>query len=394
MTLKDLLRKKDRVRADDTVPSHHGGLAPPSTAPEVSRITFMRTTTNTQERISPPAYPGDNEKPPRLLPVPGRQDENQKRLSIFRRPSQLAPDGRGAARNDKRLSERLHLSRPRANSSLVNLPSNLPAITVEVARSTEEQAEWEKRATALAKGTLISKGDGLGREAARSPSPSVSDEPGDNNIQEAIRLHESGDLERSTEMFSKLADPNGANNALSQVLYGLALRHGWGCQPNQELAVTYLSLAAANSAEIESLALAAGMKKGGAAKGELVLAMFELANSFRHGWGVKKDPAAARQYYETAANLGDTDAMNEAAWCYLDGFGGKKDKVRDLNLGNRVLHGAPESHLADGACSYAATASLFGQQWKANHAHAHQFKAAQFLRLAEEKGNKTIGNSW
>ncbi|KAK7563558.1 hypothetical protein IWX49DRAFT_331562 [Phyllosticta citricarpa] len=348
MTLKDLLRKKDRVRADDTVPSHHGGLAPPSTAPEVSRITFMRTTTNTQERISPPAYPGDNEKPPRLLPVPGRQDENQKRLSIFRRPSQLAPDGRGAARNDKRLSERLHLSRPRANSSLVNLPSNLPAITVEVARSTEEQAEWEKRATALAKGTLISKGDGLGREAARSPSPSVSDEPGDNNIQEAIRLHESGDLERSTEMFSKLADPNGANNALSQVLYGLALRHGWGCQPNQELAVTYLSLAAANSAEIESLALAAGMKKGGAAKGELVLAMFELANSFRHGWGVKKDPAAARQYYETAANLGDTDAMNEAAWCYLDGFGGKKDK----------------------------------------------FKAAQFLRLAEEKGNKTIGNSW
>ncbi|KAK7540657.1 uncharacterized protein J3D65DRAFT_246711 [Phyllosticta citribraziliensis] len=343
MTLKDLLRKKDRMRADDTVPSHHG-LAPPG-PPEV---TIIRTTTTMQERISPPSYPGDDEKSPRLLSIPGKQNENQRRLSIFRRPSQLAPDGRGAARNDKRLSERLHLSRPRANSSLVNLPSNLPAISVEVARSTEEQAEWEQRATALARGTLISKGDGLGRETARSPSPSVSDEPGDNNIQEAIRLHESGDLERSTEMFSKLANPNGANNALSQVLYGLALRHGWGCQPNQELAVTYLSYAAANSAEIESLALAAGMKKGGAAKGELVLAMFELANSFRHGWGVKKDPAAARQYYETAANLGDTDAMNEVAWCYLDGFGGKKDK----------------------------------------------FKAAQFLRLAEEKGNKTIGNSW
>lgn len=40
-----------------------------------------------------------------------------------------------------------------------------------------------------------------------------------------------------------------------------------------------------------------------------------------------KDPVAARQYFETAANLGDTDAMNEAAWCYLEGFGGKKDKV-------------------------------------------------------------------
>lgn len=92
--------------------------------------------------------------------------------------------------------------------------------------------------------------------------------------------------------------------------------------------MTYLSAAASNSASIESQALQAGMKKGGAAKGELVLAIFELGNCFRNGWGVKKDPAAARQYFETAANLGDTDAMNEVAWCYLEGFGGKKDKVR------------------------------------------------------------------
>jgi TPR repeat protein len=89
----------------------------------------------------------------------------------------------------------------------------------------------------------------------------------------------------------------------------------------------YLSAAASNSASIEAQALEAGLKKGGAAKGELVLAIFELGNCFRNGWGVKKDPAAARQYFETAANLGDTDAMNEVAWCYLEGFGGKKDKV-------------------------------------------------------------------
>ena len=55
--------------------------------------------------------------------------------------------------------------------------------------------------------------------------------------------------------------------------------------------------------------------------------MYELANSFRHGWGVEKDPVAARSYYETAANLGDTDAMNEVARCYEEGFGGKKDRV-------------------------------------------------------------------
>lgn len=109
------------------------------------------------------------------------------------------------------------------------------------------------------------------------------------------------------------------------------LRHGWGIPQNTSLAITYLSQAASNSADIESQALAAGMKKGGAAKGELVLAIYELANSFRHGWGVQKDPLAARSYYETAANLGDTDAMNEVARCYEEGFGGKKDKVSGLN---------------------------------------------------------------
>lgn len=75
-----------------------------------------------------------------------------------------------------------------------------------------------------------------------------------------------------------------------------------------------------------------------------------------------------RQYYETAANLGDTgessqvlgggagsfmipnrhmkltrlpriDAMNEVAWCYLEGFGCKKDKVSifPLSSSRRLL---------------------------------------------------------
>lgn len=59
--------------------------------------------------------------------------------------------------------------------------------------------------------------------------------------------------------------------------------------------MTYLSAAASNAAVVENLALQAGLKKGGAAKGELVLAIFELANCFRHGWGIPKDPIAAKQ---------------------------------------------------------------------------------------------------
>ena len=91
------------------------------------------------------------------------------------------------------------------------------------------------------------------------------------------------------------------------------------------------------------------MKKGGAAKGELVLAMYELANSFRHGWGVEMDPVAARSYYETAANLGDTDAMNEVARCYEEGFGGKKDKVRFLGRPIRQCQRLVLGMLWDGA---------------------------------------------
>lgn len=80
-------------------------------------------------------------------------------------------------------------------------------------------------------------------------------------------------------------------------------RHGWGCTPDPEGAVHYLSAAASNAASVEQMALQAGLKKGGAAKGELVLAIFELANCFRHGWGIHKDPIAAKQvsdlYHDT-----------------------------------------------------------------------------------------------
>lgn len=44
------------------------------------------------------------------------------------------------------------------------------------------------------------------------------------NIYTDVVLRWYTDLARSTQMFGTLADPDGANNALSQVLYGLALR--------------------------------------------------------------------------------------------------------------------------------------------------------------------------
>lgn len=362
MPLRDILKKKDKVEHDDV----HGA----SGLPTVDGFTFVRTDTHTEEIIAPPAFDED---------IATEEDAHgagrPKVLSRFRKGSNTSTKSHnstsgvednaveaGSSPNRKRgLSQRLHLtpkSRASSHSSVI-VPSDLPSISDDFNAPVEEkEARWEERATILAQGSPLPKPEPkledeppqlalshLSIEAQglkTRPSMrqrSVSDVKSDETIQEAIHLHESGDLEQSTKMFGRLAE-NG--NVLSQVLYGLALRHGWGCQPDPTRAITYLSAAASNSAAIEEQALKAGMKKGGAAKGELVLAIFELANCFRNGWGIQKDPVAARQYYETAANLGDTDAMSEAAWCYMEGFGGKKDKVsHDLSLPRFRMSGWP-----------------------------------------------------
>lgn len=342
MKLKDIIKRKDKSQAAPSLPAQQQS---------TSEIKFVRSDTFSQETLQPPNFggPGSN---------PGNQqlkDFGQSRHSFdvsshSRSNHELSP---GREKGERRLSHRLHLGRSSrsGSTSSVHVPANLPSIENDSSDAQEREAQWEKRATILAQGVpnIQSPTSPGFDQRPRSPSVcGVNNSEGDVNIQEAIRLHENGELSKSTEMFGKLANPDGANNALSQVLYGLALRHGWGCNPDPERAVTYLSAAAANSASVEAEALNAGLKKGGAAKGELVLAIFELANCFRYAWGVTKDPVAARQYYETAANLGDVDAMNEAAWCFEEGFGGKKNK----------------------------------------------YTAAKYYRLAEENGSKTLGNSW
>lgn len=377
MPLLDLLKKKDKVGGNDA----HSPRADPEVGPV---FTFTTSDTQTEEVISSPSFPSSEAS---LQPSVGKPNNESRTSRLFRgRPRSISPESgnsgtSGASvssrisdrspsrpvQNGKKISERFGLRKHEVGSS--HVPSDLPEITVEEAAADGKGAEvqWEKRATMLAQQNERS----ISRPGSSSGSPpgSRNRNPGeipgaispgrntsgvvasrtvDDDLQEAIRLHEEGHLEEATKLFARLADPNGANNALSQVLYGLALRHGWGCQANPAEAVTYLSAAASNAAAIEELALQSGKMKGGAAKGELVIAIYELANCFRNGWGVKVDPTAAQKYYQTAAELGDTDSMNEVARCYLEGFGCKKDKYR----------------------------------------------AAYYLRKAENAGVKTLGNSW
>ncbi|KAG4437687.1 hypothetical protein IFR05_006849 [Cadophora sp. M221] len=365
MPLRDILKKKEKVEQQRDAPSPTPAPAPDFEPPT---FTFMRSDTHTQEIISPPTFSSqDSSSPPSFIDGPSESKTSRlfkgrsRSASINSQASASSSKSKNA--NPKRLSQRLHLRKSEPTSESV--PSNLPEIRVPEGEDGEaRESQWEKRATMLARkneetrsrpttpmggsATDLGSFQDLNISGGSREKAVVSTKQADDNIQEAIRLHEASELETSTKMFGRLADPNGENNALSQVMYGLALRHGWGCTPDPEEAVKYLSAAAANAASVEDQALQAGMKKGGAAKGELVLAIFELANCFRHGWGVQVDKFAAKQYYETAANLGDTDAMNEVAWCYVEGFGCKKDK----------------------------------------------FAAARYYRLAEAGGSKTLGNTW
>ena len=372
--LKDLLKKREKIAKQQETSRE--------VLVEVPEFTFKRTTTNTEEIIQPPSYPGDEQVPDgtkeKSTPTTDKKQGERRHHLGFRKASSSSVASKASTVDDaetekaatqalpirpgtaRKLSERLHLHRERSRSTSelsTNLPEDLPEPPLAVALTAHDEesgnaeqvkeakaqreAQWEKRATLLARSNplLESQQPDAVSEKSHAPSTNISSPPTDDNIHEAIRLHESGVLAESTSMFGRLASPTNTNNALAQVLYGLALRHGWGVPPNPTLAIHFLSLAAANSASIEEQALlASGMQQGGAAKGELVLAIFELANCFRFGWGVKRDAVAARQYYETAANLGDADAMEEVAWCLLEGFGGGRDKVSGLGGYCQICH--------------------------------------------------------
>ena len=312
MPLRDLLKKKDDIK-NDAVPPITAAPLPTADQDSPPEFTFLRSDTNTQELIKPPNFPGDR--------PPSSSDDHypSKRFSRLRSSSNAS---QASHKSERRLSQRLRLSSHSRTSSQssVNVPLDLPDIQDVGVHGEDREAQWEERATILARenpnnrpmtlgmgsrpttpGTnAVQHSARLGEKSERGRS--ISDAKSDDDIQEAIRLHEAGDLLDSTAMFGRLAD----NNAMAQILYGLALRHGWGIDPNPELAIAYLSRAASSSASVESDALQKGARKGGAAKGELVLAIYELANSFRHGWGVGQDPVAARKCtYDPSTTLID-----------------------------------------------------------------------------------------
>ncbi|CAG8529590.1 16899_t:CDS:2 [Funneliformis mosseae] len=205
-------------------------------------------------------------------------------------------------------------SNPLISSQLINRQKNIPSINISIPPFTPVD----------------------------QPSPTTRQNQADEFIRQAIQYHEANELEKATYYFKLAADKD---SPLGLFLYGIALRHGWGCKPNPKLAVRFLQKAAESAVHDLHTTMAANPS---IARHELVLAIYELGVCFRHGWGVPKNKQTAAYYFEIAASFGDPDAQNDIGFCYANGEGVKKDMK----------------------------------------------KAAKFYRSAAAQGASILGNSW
>jgi TPR repeat protein len=161
----------------------------------------------------------------------------------------------------------------------------------------------------------------------RSPTPSASP-AGSRTAQEFLQLgiahHEADRLPESAAAFERAATLDGGCG-VGMLMWGLALRHGWGCTKNEKSGFKWLRRAAEHAvSDLESA------RKGGAIDGavetELVLAIYEVGQCFFHGWGIPKDQKMGVSYYAVAARMGDADAQMDLGFCLANGKGVKKDR--------------------------------------------------------------------
>ncbi|KAI6133893.1 hypothetical protein EV401DRAFT_1585708 [Pisolithus croceorrhizus] len=156
-------------------------------------------------------------------------------------------------------------------------------------------------------------------------APSTQSQTPFDYLQLGIQYHESNRLKDSAWYFEKSATEQGGCG-VGMLMWGLALRHGWGCKKDEKCGFKWLAKAAESAvADLERARQGRGFDAK-AVKEELVIAIYEVGQCFFQGWGVRKDQKMAVSYYRVAANLGDVDAQQDLAFCLANGKGCKKDK--------------------------------------------------------------------
>ncbi|KAJ1310745.1 hypothetical protein OPQ81_009267 [Rhizoctonia solani] len=160
------------------------------------------------------------------------------------------------------------------------------------------------------------------QQASRSGSPNKPVSAAQQALQMGISAHEQNNLRESARYFERSATIEGGCG-VGMLMWGLSLRHGWGCRKDERTGFKWLRKAA--EAAVTDLEAARSGEEAKAVKNELVLAIYEVGQCFFHGWGVGQDKVMAVSYFQVAARLGDCDAQQELAFCYLNGKGCKKD---------------------------------------------------------------------
>jgi hypothetical protein len=77
------------------------------------------------------------------------------------------------------------------------------------------------------------------------------------------------------------------------LMWGLALRHGWGVPKDEKGAFSWLRRAAESATGDLERKGVKGKGERDALKKELILAIYEVGQCFFHGWGVPKDQKMA-----------------------------------------------------------------------------------------------------
>ncbi|KAA8897249.1 hypothetical protein TRICI_006764 [Trichomonascus ciferrii] len=185
----------------------------------------------------------------------------------------------------------------------------------------------------------------------------------EDHVTAGIALHEKGDLREASYHWQHAAF-KGDHTAM--LLYGLAVRHGWGMRQNASEAVKWLRKAMESSLGDNSKTfdlkspgsvLPAIMseekqdhKTSSLKKAHIGLALYELGMSYLHSWGTEKDEDMALRAFELAGSLGDSDALCEAAGLYMKN--GPKGRKKDLQKAARLYREAADTG-----------ANMIGQSW-------------------------------
>jgi hypothetical protein len=132
-----------------------------------------------------------------------------------------------------------------------------------------------------------------GSPLTQGPTPrddSQQPDLADQLLQEGIRHHEENRLREAAIAFERSARTPGGSG-VGMLMWGLTLRHGWGCAKDETLGFSWLRRAA--EAAVGDLERARAGLDMSAVRGELVLAIYEVGQCFFQGWGVKKDQKMA-----------------------------------------------------------------------------------------------------